>query len=646
MASLGGMFKGIDPTASGGAQQWASKSMGFMKGGSNSTAGDKAKGDSNLRGGGGASIKGLEGVFNKMSSILTGIKKDTGSADKRLKAVVKVLNSNKPKPFEKARASLKKTGGFFAGAPKEDGEVPEKKGGGIRGILGGIGGFAGGILKWFTSGSIWKKVLLFLGIAGIGKWIMNNLDKPIEDIIKNFKTSLTKFLGILDRGMKNVAKFFTTWEEDGPLAAFVGLFKKGNDELGDGEGSGGWSWTAIGVGLGALMLFLGPFLGLKVGLIIAGIMALASLKDKVGGVLSGIASAVGIDTTDEGTEKAASQVIQTAGSMALAAGPKTQAAAKAVAGAGKGAAGLVGKGINALKTPKPAALSAFGSVGAKREMAKVAVAGGATAGAGKAAGALDKFPKIAKVAKWIGKIPLLGKIITPYLLWDVVSKGLNGDPAKSAAEMVPDIAGIFGGIGGAALGGIMGAMLGGGTPISLFTGLGGMALGSLLGDELATGIAQWFLDEPITIFDGLPALLNPFSGKTEDKPTGGGGTPVVTNDVDPFGHIESMGPGGMDNVPESPHNLGYEARQKIREAMVPLTSARGTYQGVGQLARQSGGGAGPNYVDASVTNNNYGGDTAVNHSDNSSSGGGGGGSNNSGWGKMRYLPFGRYGATA
>ena len=63
------------------------------------------------------------------------------------------------------------------------------------------------------------------------------------------------------------------------------------------------------------------------------------------------------------------------------------------------------------------------------------------------------------------------------------------------------------------------------------------------------------------------------------------------------------------------------------------------------MASESGGGAGANYVDASVTNNNYGGDTMVNHSDNSSSGGGGG-SNSSGWDKMRYLPFGRAGATA
>ena len=623
MASLGGMFKGIDPTASGGAREFASKSMDFMKRGSNSTTGDKAKGDGNLRGGDESSIKGLEDVFNKMSSILTGIKKDTGNVDKRLKAVAKTLSSNKPKPFEKARASLKKTGGFFAGAPKEDGEMPEKKGG----LIGGVGGIAGGILKWFTSGSVWKKVLGFVGIAGLGLWLKDNLDTPIGDIVSNVTKALGDFL-------IKVSGFFTTWGEDGPLAAFVGLFKKGNDELGDGEGSGGWSWTAIGVGLGALMLFLGPFLGLKVGLIIAGIMALASLKDKVGGVLSGIASAVGIDTTDEGTEKAASQVIQTAGSMVLAAGGKTQAAAKAVAGAGKGAAGLVGKGINALKTPKPAALSAFGSVGAKREMAKVAVAGGATAGAGKAAGALDKFPKIAKVAKWIGKIPLLGKIITPYLLWDVVSKGLNGDPAKSAAEMVPDIAGIFGGIGGAALGGIMGAMIGGGTPVSLFTGLGGMALGSLLGDDLATGIAQWFLDEPITIFDGLPDLLNPFSGKKEDNPTGGNGVDSadpkpMTNTIPATLQSIKVAEGGVDSNP----------------VVAALRKTAGPYSGAGRMASESGGGAGANYVDASVTNNNYGGDTMVNHSDNSSSGGGGG-SNSSGWDKMRYLPFGRAGATA
>ena len=115
-----------------------------------------------------------------------------------------------------------------------------------------------------------------------------------------------------------------------------------------------------------------------------------------------------------------------------------------------------------------------------------------------AKGAVDvgkKFKGFSKLLS-IGKnVPFLGKILTGGILASML---MSGKPAK---ELVPDIAGLFGGVAaagiGASAGGALGTLMFPGVG-SVVGGLIGAVIGSFGGDALGTGLAEFMLGLPLS----------------------------------------------------------------------------------------------------------------------------------------------------
>jgi len=109
---------------------------------------------------------------------------------------------------------------------------------------------------------------------------------------------------------------------------------------------------------------------------------------------------------------------------------------------------------------------------------------------------VERFPNLGKLTKYLGKVPVLGKLITGGLLINILMKG--GKPA----DMAGDIGGLFGAVGGAALGGTLAGALGlAGGPLAVITGLAGAIGGGFAGDALGRALGQFIVGiNPIDAF--------------------------------------------------------------------------------------------------------------------------------------------------
>jgi len=104
-------------------------------------------------------------------------------------------------------------------------------------------------------------------------------------------------------------------------------------------------------------------------------------------------------------------------------------------------------------------------------------------------------------------IPIIGRLFAAGQLYDILTSG------QSTAQMIPQVAGVFGGLGGASLGALVGATMGATmtlNPLGGFIGslLGG-AVGYYAGDKLAMGLSQFMLGQPVTVLsDSMNESIN------------------------------------------------------------------------------------------------------------------------------------------
>ena len=138
--------------------------------------------------------------------------------------------------------------------------------------------------------------------------------------------------------------------------------------------------------------------------------------------------------------------------------------------------------------------------------------------AAKGAAGIAKYPKLLKALNFLKGVPLVGGIAA-------LSQIAMMDPVT-----VDKLAGVLGGIGGAALGGMVGAL----TPIpgGLLIGTG---LGAVLGDTLAKAAAQYLMGKKVDAFGfGFGWLNDLINGKEDSKKT-----------VQPQTKSYGMSPGAM-----------------------------------------------------------------------------------------------------
>ena len=198
-----------------------------------------------------------------------------------------------------------------------------------------------------------------------------------------------------------------------------------------------------------------------------------TVANTVGGMFTGIKDRIG--KLAEAAKKLAAPIVKTVKNVAK---PVATLLGKTFTGATK----LASKGFAALTTKTPKI----------PKVPKVPSAGNVAKTAGKTAGKFKGLKKLLKIGK---NVPFLGKIITGGLLASIL---LKGGPSRA---MVPQIAGLFGGIAATGIGASAGAALGS----IIFPGVGtvvggllGALIGSFGGDILGTGIAEYMLDLPFS----------------------------------------------------------------------------------------------------------------------------------------------------
>ena len=201
-----------------------------------------------------------------------------------------------------------------------------------------------------------------------------------------------------------------------------------------------------------------------------------NVSNAVGGMFTGIRDRIG--KLAEAAKKLAAPIVKTVKNVAK---PIATLLGKTF----KGATKVASKGFAALttKTPKIPKLP---------KVPKVTSAGNVAKTAGKTAGKFKGLKKLLKIGK---NVPFLGKIITGGLLASILLSG------KASRAMVPDIAGLFGGIAATGIGASAGAALGSIIFPGVGTGVGGLLgalIGSFGGDILGTGIAEYMLDLPFS----------------------------------------------------------------------------------------------------------------------------------------------------
>ena len=155
------------------------------------------------------------------------------------------------------------------------------------------------------------------------------------------------------------------------------------------------------------------------------------------------------------------------------------------------------KGAASSGTKITQAASTIGKAGGYGANITKSVSGG---GAGKSKKVIDiakKFPKFAKFANnpIVKNAPFIGKIVTGGLLTSILLSG------KSPKDMVPDIAGLFGGVAGAGLGALAGGAIGSAIFPAAGTvtlGILGSVIGAFSGDVLGKGLAEHMLGLPLS----------------------------------------------------------------------------------------------------------------------------------------------------
>ena len=539
----------------GAAQAWMQQSAEFMKGsggkGGDGNGKETAAANivqSNMDGAGQivAGLKGIEKVLNKMGFLLQEIKTDTQLLNQTMISMLKTMVKGRPDPYEKARAKLKPLKSLskpLFKKPEEEEKESEK--GGLLSMLAAPFGLLKtigmGIVGWFTKPGVWKKIFTLVGLTLIGVYIKGLLEeklgKPLSEanlgeiftaIKEVWHDNFIDEKSWFKKGIEGMKVFFAAWKKDGPIAALTTLFTKGDDELSESKGKGeggGWSWGAIAIGLGALTLFLSAFVGLKVAAIIAGITALSLLEGKVGGMMKAIGDKLGIDTSEWDKKAIGEEGLETAGQAALGTDARKWFGTP---GAGKHEqwkAAEVEK--RATKGVARNRAGQWQETGGRRRFVDMDKRRAA------AQKIVDKkmqgVKRIKQLGKWASKTPGIKSIVTPYLLWKLVSDGF--EQGRSPKEMVPDIAGLFGGITGATLGGTMGAIVGApGGWTALLGGAVGAGIGAFFGDRMATGLAQWAMGLPVTAFDPYKTdmeLATTYGDPTHDKPAPAQSTELV-----------------------------------------------------------------------------------------------------------------------
>ena len=244
-----------------------------------------------------------------------------------------------------------------------------------------------------------------------------------------------------------------------------------------------------------------------------------TIANTVGGMFAGIRDRIG--NLAKSAAKIAAPVVKAVTTVAK---PIAGMMGKTFKGASKGVASMFGS-TKTPKVPKVSSVKGIKNVGKSLT---------------------QKFPNFGKLLKIAKKVPFVGKMIMGGMLVSELASG------KPAGKMIPDIAGLFGSFGGAALGGGLGAALGlAGGPLALITGLLGGIGGAFMGDKVATAFAQWLIGEEMT---ALPKWVRKAIGGGGDAMAseGGGGDAITPTTA----QISSVGGGGNGILPKASTNGG------------------------------------------------------------------------------------------
>ena len=244
-----------------------------------------------------------------------------------------------------------------------------------------------------------------------------------------------------------------------------------------------------------------------------------TLTNTIGGMFAGIRDRIG--NLAKSAAKIAAPVVKAVTTVAK---PIAGLMGKTFKGASKGVKSMFGS-TKTPKVPKVSSVKGIKNVGKSLT---------------------QKFPNFGKLLKIAKKVPFVGKMIMGGMLVSELASG------KPAGKMIPDIAGLFGSFGGAALGGGLGTALGlAGGPLALITGLLGGIGGAFMGDKVATAFAQWLIGEEMT---ALPKWVRKIigGGGGDAMASEGGGGDAIT----PTAELSSVGGGGNGILPKASTNGG------------------------------------------------------------------------------------------
>ena len=465
-------------------------------------------------------FKGLTGAFGKLSGVFKskfgGSIKTLGSLLKfglggiALLALSKFLQSetwknwkedlipNLVKAFEIAGDILgfifkKITNGFKA----------------VKALFGGFfdeDGFKGGFKQLFENIGCIGPAILGIGLAFAG--VATALSLVGLGIVPRLL-----FGGLMKGGKWLIAKPF--------IAAFKGL----GNLLGLGKGAAVFGPTKPSFWAKTVQTTKGIFSGIgnRFTNLAKSIGSLApkfvtTIANTVGGMFAGIRDRIG--NLAKSAAKIAAPVVKAVTTVAK---PIAGMMGKTFKGASKGVASMFGS-TKTPKVPKVSSVKGIKNVGKSLT---------------------QKFPNFGKLLKIAKKVPFVGKMIMGGMLVSELASG------KPAGKMIPDIAGLFGSFGGAALGGGLGAALGlAGGPLALITGLLGGIGGAFMGDKVATAFAQWLIGEEMT---ALPKWVRKAIGGGGDAMASeGGGGDAIT----PTAELSSVGGGGNGILPKASTNGG------------------------------------------------------------------------------------------
>jgi hypothetical protein len=245
-----------------------------------------------------------------------------------------------------------------------------------------------------------------------------------------------------------------------------------------------------------------------------------TIANTVGGMFAGIRDRIG--NLAKSAAKIAAPVVKAVTTVAK---PIAGMMGKTFKGASKGVASMFGS-TKTPKVPKVSSVKGIKNVGKSLT---------------------QKFPNFGKLLKIAKKVPFVGKMIMGGMLVSELASG------KPAGKMIPDIAGLFGSFGGAALGGGLGAALGlAGGPLALITGLLGGIGGAFMGDKVATAFAQWLIGEEMTALPKWVRKIIGGGGGDAMASEGGGGDAITPTTA----QISSVGGGGNGILPKASTNGG------------------------------------------------------------------------------------------